>query len=173
MKFLLQGLKNLFGVGIYLLLIGLLLEVLTIVIWQSVVFPFSLSQDVRIFLTFLSVLCCLSGIIWFNKTLNLVKIHLKGGDHQLITHGPFNYVRHPLYATLLITIPPLFIIWSADFLFIVPWAMIFSIAYCLVVVEERGMVRVFGDDYIRYKEYVPALLPYRGAGGERYRKHQS
>ena len=27
-----------------------------------------------------------------------------------------------------------------------------------------------GDDYKNYKEYVPALIPYKGAGGRRYRE---
>ena len=28
----------------------------------------------------------------------------------------------------------------------------------------------FGQEYQEYRKYVPALLPYKGAGGKRYRR---
>jgi protein-S-isoprenylcysteine O-methyltransferase Ste14 len=89
----------------------------------------------------------------------------------LITDGPFDYVRHPLYTTLMMTIPPLFIIWFSDLLFVIPWVLIFTVAHYVVDFEERGLIEEFGEDYERYRRYVPALLPYRGAGGQRYREH--
>jgi protein-S-isoprenylcysteine O-methyltransferase Ste14 len=122
-------------------------------------------------LTFSCALACLLGVFWFNRSLNLAKIHLLGKENKLITHGPFNYVRHPLYATLLITLPPLMIIWYADLLFIIPWVVMLAAAHWVVLLEERGLVRIFGEDYEAYREYVPALLPYKGAGGRRYREH--
>ena len=168
---LLKGFKNLLGVGIHLLMTGFLLEALTMVVQQWVSFPVPLAAGMRIALTFPCVLLCLVGIIWFNRTLNLVKIHLLDGENKLITHGPFNYVRHPLYATLLMTLPPLLIIWYADLLFIIPWTAMLIIAHCVVLLEERGLVKAFGEDYEEYRKYVPALLPYKGAGGRRYREH--
>jgi len=168
---LLKGLKDLLGVGMHLLLAGFLLEALTIVVRQWFSFPVSLAVGMRIALTFPCVLLCMLGVVWFNGSLNLAKIHLLSGENKLITHGPFNYVRHPLYATLLITLPPLMIIWYADVLFIMPWVVMFMIAHSVVLLEERGLVKTFGEDYKRYRKYVPALLPYKGAGGRRYREH--
>ena len=167
----LKAFRNLLGVGLYLLLIGLLLEALTIGVRQWVSFPISLSVEARVVLTIICVLVCLLGVIWFNYSSNLVRVHLVGEENKLITNGPFNYVRHPLYATLLITLPPLLIIWYADLILIIPWVVMFIIAQYVVLLEERGLVKVFGEDYKRYKKYVPALLPYKGAGGERYRAH--
>ena len=168
---LLKAFRNLLGVGLYLLLIGLLLEALTIGVRQWVSFPISLSVEARVVLTIICVLVCLLGVIWFNYSSNLVRVHLVGEENKLITNGPFNYVRHPLYATLLITLPPLLIIWFADLILIIPWVVMFIIAQYVVLLEERGLVKVFGEDYKRYKKYVPALLPYKGVGGERYRAH--
>jgi protein-S-isoprenylcysteine O-methyltransferase Ste14 len=168
---LLRGFKNLLGAGIHLLVAGFLLEALTIVIRQRISFPVLLPVGVRIALTFPCVLLCLVGMIWFNGALNLVKTHLLDGENKLITDGPFNYVRHPLYATVLMMLPPLLIIWYADILFIIPWAVLLIIAHYVVLIEERGLVKTFGEDYERYRKYVPALLPYKGAGGRRYREH--
>jgi protein-S-isoprenylcysteine O-methyltransferase Ste14 len=102
--------------------------------------------------------------------LDLIRVHLLDGKNELITHGPFAYVRHPLYSTLLLTIPPLFIIWLSDLLFFLPWALLVVLSHFVVRLEERGLIDVFGEEYERYRRYVPALLPYKGAGGRRYRE---
>lgn len=167
----LAGLKNILGVGIYLLLTGILIEVLMIVIHKYVSVPISIPMVWQIILTIICLTLCLSGIIWFNKTLDLVEIYIAGGENKLMTYGPFNYVRHPLYATLMITLPPIWIIWFEDLLFIVPWVLIFLIAKYMITIEERGLVRIFGDEYKKYKEFVPGLIPHKGAGGEKYRKY--
>jgi protein-S-isoprenylcysteine O-methyltransferase Ste14 len=167
----LRGLKNLFGVGLYLLLLGLLVESLTVVLWHWVSFPIPLTLEVQILLTIPSAAACLLGVIWFNRTLNLVKAHLLGGEHALVTHGLFAYVRHPLYATIMMTLPPLVIVWFADLVFFIPWILIVIASHGIVALEERGLVEAFGEDYRIYRSYVPALLPCKGNGGRRYREH--
>ena len=167
---LLSGLRKLLGVGLYLLLLGLLLEGLTVVLWQWVSVPIPLTLEVQILLTIPLAAACILGVIWFNRTLNLVKAHLLGGKHELVTYGPFAYARHPLYATIMMTLPPLVIVWSADCLFFLPWILIVIISRGVVAFEERGLVEAFGEDYEAYRRYVPALLPYKGDGGRRYRQ---
>jgi protein-S-isoprenylcysteine O-methyltransferase Ste14 len=71
----------------------------------------------------------------------------------------------------MITIPPLAIVWFSDLLFLVPWVLMFVVSHYIVSVEERELIEVFGEDYERYRRYVPALLPYKGVGGHRYREH--
>jgi len=168
---LVRGLKNLLGVGLHLLLLGLLLEGLTIVIRQWISFPLPLTLKMQILLTLPCVAACLWGMMWFSRSLDLIKVHLLDGKNELVTHGPFAYVRHPLYATIVITIPPLAIVWFSDLLFLVPWVLLFVASHYIVSLEERGLVEAFGEDYERYRRYVPALLPYKGAGGQRYRQH--
>jgi len=168
---LLSGIATLVGAGMHLLLLSLFLEGLTLVARQWISFPTSLTFETQVFLSIPCVAGCLLGMIWFNRSLNLVRVHLLGGKHTLITHGPFAYVRHPLYSTLVITIPPLAIIWLSDLLFFIPWVLILVLSHYVVRLEERGLIEVFGEDYERYRRYVPALLPYKGAGGQRYREN--
>jgi protein-S-isoprenylcysteine O-methyltransferase Ste14 len=168
---LLGGLKNLLGVGPHLLLLGLLLEGSTIVIRQWISFPIPSTFAMRVLLTAPCVGACLLGMIWFNRSLNLTRAHLLNAKIELITHGPFEYVRHPLYSTSMITIPPLMMIWFSDLLFFIPWILIVIASHYVVSLEERGLIEVFGEDYEKYRMYVPALIPYKGAGGQRYREH--
>jgi protein-S-isoprenylcysteine O-methyltransferase Ste14 len=109
-------------------------------------------------------------MIWFSRSLNLIDAHLLNGKSELVTHGPFAYVRHPLYSTIMLTIPALVIVWFSDLLFLIPWVLILVVSHFLVSLEERGLIEAFGKDYERYQRYVPALLPYKGAAGKRYRE---
>ncbi len=167
---LLKGLKNLIGVGPQLLLLGVLFEGLTIAMWQWVSFHISLTFEMQVILTVLCITICLLGLIWFNHSLDLIKIYLKNGERKLITDGPFNYVRHPLYSTLLITIPPLMIIWLSDLLFLIPWVLLLYLSHYVVYLEERGLIEIYGEYYKKYQGFVPALLPYKGTGGKHYRE---
>jgi protein-S-isoprenylcysteine O-methyltransferase Ste14 len=162
---------NLVGVGLPLLFVGLLIEGIVIFLRRWITLPVPLSIGMRILLTIPCILISVLGIVWFNYSLNLVNIHFQGEEHKLITSGPFNYVRHPLYSALLMGLPPLVLIWFADLLFLVSWLLIFILSHYLVRLEERDLIRTFGDDYKDYKEYVPALIPFKGAGGQRYREH--
>ena len=161
---------NLIGAGAYLLLLGIAIEGLALIVQQWIAFPISLSFELQIYLTIPCVVVCLLGALWFNRSLNLVRVHLLHGEHTLITDGPFAYVRHPLYTTLLITIPPLVIVWLSDLIFLLPWALILVFSHYVVRIEERALIAGFGAEYKAYRRYVPALIPYKGAGGKRYRE---
>jgi protein-S-isoprenylcysteine O-methyltransferase Ste14 len=165
---LVSGIKDLLGVGMYLLLLGLFLEGLAIVVQQWISFPISLALEAQILFTVHCAAICLFGALWFNRSLNLIKVHLLNGKKELVTSGPFAYVRHPLYSTLVLTIPPLIVVWLSDLLFVVPWVLVVVIAHLLVRLEERELIEEFGKDYEEYRKYVPALLPYKGAGGKRW-----
>ena len=164
----LRKFKNLVGAGIHLLLIGVLTEAATLVLRRWFSFPIFLTLEIQVMLSVTLVAVCLSGLIWFNRTSNLVKVHLLNGKNELITHGPFAYARHPLYATLLLTLPPLFIVWYSDLLFLIPWILIFIVSHYVVRIEERGLVELFGEDYQRYRQRVPALFPFKRAFGKSF-----
>jgi protein-S-isoprenylcysteine O-methyltransferase Ste14 len=168
---LLTRIKGLTGVGLPLLFAGTLLEAMTIAARRWISLPFAFPPHFRLIFSIPCVLIVVLGIIWFNRTLNLVKIHFLEGENKLVTHGPFNYVRHPLYAALLLGLPPLLVIWYADLLFLVPWLLMFVLSHFIARIEERNLIASFGDAYRTYMQYVPALVPYKGAGGRRYREH--
>jgi protein-S-isoprenylcysteine O-methyltransferase Ste14 len=167
---LLKKFQNLLGVGPHMLLLGLLLEGLTIVIRKWFSFYISINFEFKVIITVTCVTLGLLGMIWFSRSLNLIEVNLLGEEKKLITTGPFNFVRHPLYSTLLLTIPPLMIIWYSDFLFLIPWILLFILSHYLVALEERGLIKTFGEEYEKYRKFVPSLLPYKGSGGKRYRE---
>lgn len=154
------------GVGPHLLLIGIIIEGLTIICHQRVSWPIWLNLETQILLTILCGVACFLGIIWTNRLLMTIGINLSKEQNELIKVGPFAYVRHPLYSNLVMTIPPLLIIWYKDFLFFIPWIIIIVVSHFVVSIEERGLVDVFGEAYEEYRRIVPALIPYRGSVGK-------
>src|SRR5260370_12131897 len=79
-------------------------------------------------------------------------------DHQLIRSGPYAYVRHPIYAGLLLAL-------VATTLAIGEWGCVVSL--CLMVLgfpynavrEEALLARQFGDAFTTYQRQTGALIP--------------
>jgi hypothetical protein len=76
------GIKDLLGVGMHLLLLGLP-EGLAAIAQQWISFPVSLAVKTQILCTVLCVGGCLLGAIWFNRSLDLIKVHLLDGKKAL------------------------------------------------------------------------------------------
>jgi protein-S-isoprenylcysteine O-methyltransferase Ste14 len=72
--------------------------------------------------------------------------------------GPYRLVRHPLYILLIL------MIWSYPNLTLD--RLLFNVLCTAWMVlgtlfEERDLVATFGDDYRKYQQQVPMLIPYR------------
>jgi protein-S-isoprenylcysteine O-methyltransferase Ste14 len=78
---------------------------------------------------------------------------------ELVTDGPYRYIRHPLYSSLF------FLAWGTFFK-LPSWAgtLLAVTATSLLVVtakiEEVENIRYFGDEYLRYMKKSKMLLPY-------------
>ncbi|RLD07677.1 MAG: hypothetical protein DRI32_00480 [Chloroflexi bacterium] len=77
-------------------------------------------------------------------------------ESRLVVKGLYQYMRHPLYTfgLLFIWLTP---VMSANMLVL----YISMTVYILIGAhfEERKLLREFGEDYARYKENTPMLLP--------------
>ena len=89
----------------------------------------------------------------FSPTLSIHK------NHVLITTGIYQWVRHPMYMTLIL-------LWIAFFLLSSNWfiGMTSLLAYGLIILrrlpkEEKMLLDYFGDDYREYIKNTGRLLP--------------
>lgn len=79
--------------------------------------------------------------------------------HRIVETGPFRWIRHPIYVSLLIDVLGGVIIlesWSALIVFVVVY---FPIVMWRLRREERAMCENLGRDYQNYAARVPALIP--------------
>ena len=79
-------------------------------------------------------------------------------NKNLITDGPFQYVRHPMYISvsiMLIGIGILFFSWSW-FVILLIFAPIW---YIECKIEEKYLIKLFGEKYLDYKKRAGMFLP--------------
>ena len=78
--------------------------------------------------------------------------------HELITGGPYGLVRHPIYTGLLTGFLGTAIA-IAQVRGLVAFALIFSVLWLKLRLEERWMRLQFGSAYEQYARRVRALVP--------------
>lgn len=79
--------------------------------------------------------------------------------NQLITSGPFKWVRNPLYLGNFLIVMGL-AIYTGVLWFCVLTASMFYFQYYYIVEYEEGLLeKKFGQEYVAYKATVPAWFP--------------
>ena len=99
--------------------------------------------------------------LWVFRSIgrNVSETVLTKRDHDLVTSGPYRWIRHPLYTTggvLLLAIGFMAANW-----FVLLFALVAVVALRVAVIplEERELVNKFGDEYRRYMARTGRLLP--------------
>lgn len=110
-----------------------------------------------------AALCLLgvAGAIWARRTLAgnwSGAVTFKKG-HELVKTGPYRYVRHPIYTSLLLMF--LGTALEAGRLGACLGVLVF-LGGCLIKIsqEEKLMMRHFPDEYAQYRASVKALIPF-------------
>ena len=81
-------------------------------------------------------------------------------EHELVTHGPYKHIRHPLYAAFLLMLTSTGLLSSNWFIGVVGVLLIASITIVRIPAEERLLDQRFGDEYRAYRQATPALVPF-------------
>ena len=85
-------------------------------------------------------------------------------DQELVTTGPYRYIRHPLYLAFLLMLTSTGLISSNWFVGGVGVLLIASITVVRIPAEELLLEQRFGERYREYRQCTPALLPLPRAG---------
>jgi protein-S-isoprenylcysteine O-methyltransferase Ste14 len=98
-----------------------------------------------------------TGILTLNKQWSAVVVISK--DHKLIDTGIYKYIRHPIYAGVLLELLGLGLA-LANWITILVLVLLnaASLAYRMYV-EEKGLEKHFGEAYIEYARTCKRLLP--------------
>ena len=108
----------------------------------------------------LLVLITIPLIAWIHRELDrqysaVLEIQ---SDHQLITTGPYERVRHPMYTVLILFFFGLSLV-SAN-LIVILFAVLLMLAFPFWVgIEEEKMIEVFGEEYLEYMKRTGRFFP--------------
>lgn len=103
-------------------------------------------------------------IYWLFSTIgnNISPSHTTRADHQLITTGPYRYIRHPLYTFGTLAFTGLGLL-AAMWWLLMGWAMVFVFIAYRTTKEEAHLLAEFGDEYEQYMVRTGRYLPKFGA----------
>ena len=82
---------------------------------------------------------------------------LKEG-HELVTSGPYRFVRHPIYTGILLA--SLGTVLVVGFIWMIPLAVFCFVLTRRIPAEENIMIKQFPDTYPEYKKRTKALIPF-------------
>ncbi|HTW49239.1 MAG TPA: isoprenylcysteine carboxylmethyltransferase family protein [Acidobacteriaceae bacterium] len=80
-------------------------------------------------------------------------------DHELIRTGPYAWIRHPIYTSMLGMVLTTGFCWTWWPLFLAAVAVFLAGTEIRVRSEDKILAERFGDTFAEYRKSVPAYLP--------------
>jgi protein-S-isoprenylcysteine O-methyltransferase Ste14 len=127
--------------------------------WASMPVPLGL----RYLGTGLFVVSC-ALLLWTFQSLgkNLTDTVVTREEHTLVAHGPYRWIRHPLYTTVALMTSGISLM-AANWFLLAVGPVVFALLVIRTRTEEANLIARFGDGYRNYMERTGRFLPRIGA----------
>jgi protein-S-isoprenylcysteine O-methyltransferase Ste14 len=124
--------------------------------WSSFLLPVWL----RWFASLISLATLLS-LYWVFTSIgrNISETYLTKRDHVLVTHGPYRWIRHPLYSFTIVGFLSLAIVASNWFMLAMSLLAIVALSLFVIPKEEAELLEKFGSEYRSYMKRTGRLAP--------------
>jgi len=111
---------------------------------------------------YLSMLLATAGVLIISQAFREHRffsfIGLQAEIAEFRRTGILKYIRHPIYSgTILIMLG--FFIFNPTIASLISMACVFLYLPVGISLEEKKLIRHYGDEYLTYKDEVPALIP--------------
>jgi protein-S-isoprenylcysteine O-methyltransferase Ste14 len=83
-----------------------------------------------------------------------------GRTEPLVVTGPQRYVRHPLYAGVVVMTLGWAMVSSLTFVMVATVVVFLWFRLLLIPFEEKELRALFGDEYRKYCDQVPTMVPF-------------
>jgi protein-S-isoprenylcysteine O-methyltransferase Ste14 len=105
---------------------------------------------------------CVPLIWWVFRSIgnNISETVLTKQDHELVTIGPYRWIRHPLYSSTLLLFFSISVTFRDWILFGSFLAGLIAFRLLVIPAEEKQLLEAFGEDYECYQSRTGALLPW-------------
>ena len=147
-----------YGVGPYLVAPVIITAITGLIL---TVFSYIPKYDITflnwLFLLLGILLIIYGAILWISAVKSRIDDKIK--SNTLETSGVYALVRHPIYSAFLYASTGLILISNNIYLFVLPviyWAFLTVI---LKNTEEKWLIDLYGDDYIKYSNEVNRFIP--------------
>jgi protein-S-isoprenylcysteine O-methyltransferase Ste14 len=82
--------------------------------------------------------------------------------HEFVRGGPFRWMRHPTYFSMILELLSAAFILQAPITLIVVMLLFVPALIARVRLEEAALVEKFGEPYRAYQQSTPAVIPWKG-----------
>jgi len=82
-------------------------------------------------------------------------------QHEFVENGPFRWVRHPTYLSMILELLAGALMLNAFFTLAAVLILFVPILLFRVRIEEAALVEKFGQLYCSYQKRTPAIFPYK------------
>ncbi len=98
---------------------------------------------------------------WVFRTIgnNISETVLTKESHELITSGPYRWIRHPLYAGALVFLFSISLVFEDWVIFAYTLAGLLAFRLLVIPTEEEKLLETFGEDYECYQSRTGSLFP--------------
>jgi protein-S-isoprenylcysteine O-methyltransferase Ste14 len=83
-----------------------------------------------------------------------------GRTETLVVQGPYKYARHPLYFDVVVLMVGWWLLLDYSFLLLSAILLLLWFNYVVAPFEEKELKAIFGEQYERYSNEVPRILPF-------------
>jgi protein-S-isoprenylcysteine O-methyltransferase Ste14 len=99
-------------------------------------------------------------LVWTFRSLgkNLTDTVVTRQEHTLVLHGPYRWIRHPLYGSAALLTVAMSLI-AANWLLFATGVLVVCLLVIRTRTEEEHLVRRFGDSYRMYMQRTGRFLP--------------
>lgn len=103
---------------------------------------------------------CVMAFYWLFSSLgnNITPTVTIRKEHQLVTRGPYRWIRHPLYTFGFLNILALSVAAANWLIFVLAWLTFIPLAM-RTPLEEKRLLETFGSQYQTYMEKTGRYLP--------------
>ena len=104
-------------------------------------------------------------VAWAQRSLgkNVSPTVVTRPEHQLVTYGPYRYIRHPLYTAGMVFFLAMSVAAGSWFLPLV-MLVVFPVLMVRIPLEEAELEARFGEPYRRYKASTGRFVPRLATG---------
>ena len=82
--------------------------------------------------------------------------------HEFVRSGPFRWMRHPTYFSMMLELLALALILQAGWTALLVAVLFVPALLARVRLEEAALVEKFGEAYRAYQRSTPAVIPWKG-----------
>jgi len=103
----------------------------------------------------------ISTYVTFLKAAGRTRLEeLSGRTESLVVTGPYRYVRHPLYFGVVVLVLGWGLLLDFSFLLLSAVFLLLWFNFAVAPFEEKELTAIFGEQYKRYAEEVPRMVPF-------------